>query len=94
MLAQTQRSRPRSNSAIVVPREHVVSDATQLDSASDRAATSATSPMSQLLSGDAAHVGPDEFIELFYRTSAYTADLADTVTARRGRRVSCNYVVL
>jgi len=52
--------------------------------------------MSQLLtSADtpaaaaAARVGPDEFIELFCRTTAYnTTDTLDVGTGRRRRRVS------
>lgn len=49
--------------------------------------------MSQLLCGSTSRLGPDQFVELFYRNTAYSADVADAVIARR-RRVSFTYLFI
>ena len=105
-LKQTQtqrpRPRPRSNSDVIIPpllhQPRIPSDTAtvgpvppQTYASSGQTTASGSTPMSQLLSSMSPRIGPDQFVELIYRGTAYSGDTADTSTARR-RRVSFTYL--
>ena len=76
VLVQRPRARPRSNSAVVVSP----TDSSPSESTDKRSVT----PMSQLLSTNTTRIGPDQFLQLVYRSStAYSADTAHTLRRRR-----------
>jgi len=90
---QAQRQRPRSNSEVVGLTSH------RLNIPSDTAAMGTVSsagntPMSQLLAtSQTPRIGPDQFVELFYRsTAAFSGDAARDAAISRGRRVSVTYL--